>query len=68
MFYFSGNAACYFSSELQGAFVTQSTVTDNEVHYSEVNITEDAIAIWGQCHKRIENNVVRNRNYFETSR
>lgn len=53
-----GHAACYFSSELQGSFVTQSTVTDNEVHYSVVNITEDAIAIWGQCHKRIENNVI----------
>ncbi|XP_037050218.1 uncharacterized protein LOC119084372 isoform X1 [Bradysia coprophila] len=52
------HAACYFSSELQGSFVTQSTVTDNEVHYSDVNITEDAIAIWGQCHKRIENNVI----------
>lgn len=28
------------------------------MHYSEVNITEDAIAIWGQCYKRIENNVI----------
>lgn len=54
----SAHAACYFSSELQGSFVTQSTVTDNEVHYSDVNITEDAIAIWGHCHKRIENNVI----------
>ncbi|KAJ6634781.1 hypothetical protein Bhyg_13360 [Pseudolycoriella hygida] len=51
-------SVCYFSSEIQGSFVTQSTVTDNEVHYSIVNVTEDAIAIWGQCHKRIENNVI----------
>lgn len=55
---FSGDAGCYFSSELQGSFLTQSTITDNEVQYSQVNITEDAIPIWGQCHRRIENNVI----------
>lgn len=28
------------------------------VHYSVVNITADAIPIWGQCHRRIGNDVI----------
>lgn len=53
-----GNAACYFSTELQGVFVTQSTVSENEVTYSQINITDNAIPIWGYCHRRMENNVI----------
>lgn len=53
-----GEAACYFSTELQGVFVTQSTVSENEVTYSQINITDNAIPIWGYCHRRMENNVI----------
>lgn len=39
-------------------YLTQSTTTGNTVQYSQINITEDSIPIWGQCLKRIENNVI----------
>lgn len=39
-------------------FVTQSTVSENEVTYSQINITDNAIPIWGYCHRRMENNVI----------
>ncbi|CAD7085507.1 unnamed protein product [Hermetia illucens] len=52
------SASCYFSIELQGSFVTQGTVANHEIQYSQVNITEDSIPIWGVCQKRIENNVI----------
>lgn len=54
----AGHAACYFSTELQGIFVTQSTVAENEVTYSQINITDNAIPIWGYCHRRMDNNVI----------
>ncbi|XP_044741758.1 uncharacterized protein LOC123302749 [Chrysoperla carnea] len=36
----------------------QTAVINGTVQYSYVNITQDAIPIWGQCHRRIGNNVV----------
>lgn len=44
--------------EHQGKYVTQSTVTREEVSYSEISIETDEINIWGQCYKRINNNVI----------
>lgn len=38
--------------------MTQGTVANHEIQYSQVNITEDSIPIWGVCQKRIENNVI----------
>lgn len=35
--------------------------------YSKVNITEDSIPIWGQCYKRIDNNVILKIDSEETS-
>lgn len=35
--------------------------------YSQVNITEDSIPIWGQCHARINNNVILKIGSDETS-
>lgn len=61
-------ATCYFAPELQGEFITQSTVThDSEVLYTQVNITEDSIPIWGQCYKRIDSNVILRIDSDETS-
>lgn len=57
-YFLPGSASCYFSIELQGSFVTQGTVANHEIQYSQVNITEDSIPIWGVCQKRIENNVI----------
>lgn len=62
------SATCYFSPELQGTFVTQSAVThEQEVLYSQVNITEDSIPIWGECYKRIDNNIILRIGSEETS-
>lgn len=53
------NAMCYFSAEMQGEFVMQSIImAGSQVQYSKVNITADAIPIWGMCHRRIGNNVI----------
>lgn len=58
LFFISVNADCYFLPEHQGKYVTQSTVTREEVSYSEISIETDEINIWGQCYKRINNNVI----------
>lgn len=48
--------------------MTQSAVThDQNVLYSQVNITEDSIPIWGQCYKRIDNNIILKIGSDETS-
>lgn len=53
---------------MQGTFITQRTITpENEVQYSEVNVTEDSIPIWGQCYKRIDNNVILQIGSDETT-
>lgn len=39
-------------------FVTQNTVLENEVTYSQINITDNAIPIWGFCHRRLDNDNV----------
>jgi hypothetical protein len=63
----SGNAACYFPTEIQGEYVTQSTVDGNQVKYSKVNITEDSIPIWGHCFRKIDKNVILQIDLEESS-
>lgn len=61
-------AVCYFATEMQGEYITQTTVTHmNQVSYTHVNITEDSIPIWGLCHRRIANNIVLRMDSDETS-
>ncbi|XP_050426608.1 uncharacterized protein LOC126836931 isoform X2 [Adelges cooleyi] len=56
----SGHGSCYFPIHYQGVYVMQSTIgsggNSQPVQYSQVNITEDAIPIWGHCEKRVGNN------------
>lgn len=59
-------AVCYFATEMQGEYITQTTVT-HIVSYTHVNITEDSIPIWGLCHRRIANNIVLRMDSDETS-
>ena len=54
----SGDAVCYFPAEYQGEYITQSTVSDNEVQYNHINISEAHIPIWGLCHKRVGSNII----------
>ncbi|XP_029723594.2 uncharacterized protein LOC109404186 [Aedes albopictus] len=61
------SVACYFPIEYQGEYITQNTVTDGSVRYSRINITESAIPIWGNCHKRHDNNVVLKTGTEEAS-
>lgn len=55
---------CYFPAEFQGEFVTQVsgkevTDTSNEpVQYSTINVTFNAIPVWGYCHRRVGDNVL----------
>lgn len=59
-------AVCYFATEMQGEYTTQTTVT-HTVSYTHVNITEDSIPIWGLCHRRIGKNIVLRMDSDETS-
>lgn len=55
----AGSGSCYFPLQLQGEFVMQTSITSgHQVQYSQINITADAIPIWGHCHKRIGTNNV----------
>lgn len=55
---------CYFPAEFQGEFVTQvsgkeASDTSNEpIQYSTINITFNAIPVWGYCHRRVGDNVL----------
>ncbi|XP_066585714.1 uncharacterized protein [Prorops nasuta] len=54
---------CYFPAEFQGEFLMQvsgkGTGTANEpVQYSTINISFNAIPVWGYCHKRVNNDNV----------
>lgn len=60
------SAVCYFATEMQGEYITQSAVT-HIVSYTHVNITEDSIPIWGLCHRRIDNNIILRMDSDETS-
>ncbi|XP_046681991.1 uncharacterized protein LOC124368723 isoform X1 [Homalodisca vitripennis] len=51
-------ASCYFSAELQGEYVMQTVTAGAHVQYSQVNITAEAIPMWGQCHQRQGDNVI----------
>ncbi|XP_034935271.1 uncharacterized protein [Chelonus insularis] len=59
-------ARCYFPAEFQGEFVMQvsgsgargSSNTIEPIQYSPLNITYDAIPVWGYCHKRVGDNVL----------
>ncbi|KAJ8980707.1 hypothetical protein NQ317_019201 [Molorchus minor] len=64
----SFEASCYFPQEFQGEFLMQSSVNvGNGVQYSTLNITENSIPIWGNCHRRIGNAFILMFNYSETS-
>lgn len=56
-------ATCYFPPEFQGEYKMQSTNSGNGVQYSVLNITANAIPIWGNCHRRIGNNFILMFNY-----
>ncbi|XP_020289129.1 uncharacterized protein LOC109857350 [Pseudomyrmex gracilis] len=55
---------CYFSAEFQGEFVTQVSgkgvgdMANEPIQYSTINITFNAIPVWGYCHKRVGDNVL----------
>lgn len=52
---------CYFPAEFQGEFVTQVSGKDtsNEpIQYSTINITFNAVPVWGYCHRRVGDNVL----------
>lgn len=55
------SGACYFSPEMQGEYVMQSTTSQGQ--YSKVKVMDDNIPIWGQCHHRIGNNVILTDRY-----
>lgn len=60
-------ASCYFPQEFQGEFLMQSpTPMGIGIQYSPLNITENSIPIWGNCHRRIGNNFILMFNYSET--
>ncbi|CAG9816708.1 unnamed protein product [Phaedon cochleariae] len=63
----TAEASCYFPQEFQGEFVLQNTVTAGMgIQYSTLNITDNSIPIWGNCHRRIGNNFILMFNYSET--
>ncbi|XP_025268422.1 uncharacterized protein LOC105254742 [Camponotus floridanus] len=56
---------CYFSAEFQGEFVTQEvsgkgvgSMANESIQYSTINITFNAISVWGYCHKKVGDNVL----------
>ncbi|KAI4492791.1 hypothetical protein M0804_002582 [Polistes exclamans] len=56
---------CYFPAEYQGEFVTQVNVKDSTIgttnvpiQYSTINITYNAIPVWGFCRRRVGENVL----------
>lgn len=66
---------CYFPAEFQGEFVTQVSgkdargIANEPIQYSTINITFNAIPVWGYCHKRVGDNVLlMNRSVNSTSR
>ncbi|XP_072402400.1 uncharacterized protein [Diabrotica undecimpunctata] len=68
----STEASCYFPQEFQGEFIMQSPPSPQNlmmgtgIQYSPLNITENSIPIWGNCHRRIGNNFILMFNYSET--
>lgn len=74
-------SGCYFSAEYQGEFVMQvssgnsvrstranhNNIDDGEpvVQYSTLNITFNAIPVWGYCHKKIDDKVLLRDRYAE---
>lgn len=60
LFFVLDTNACYFPIEIQGEYVTQNTylTANNDIKYSHINITDDAVPIWGHCYRRVGNNVI----------
>lgn len=60
---------CYFPAEFQGEFVTQVSgkdargIANEPIQYSTINITFNAIPVWGYCHKRVGDNVLLMNRY-----
>jgi hypothetical protein len=50
--FFLGTCSCYFSTEYQGSYLTQSHIAHGGgVEYSRVDVLPTAIPVWGECHK-----------------
>ncbi|KAM0736266.1 hypothetical protein ACS0PU_010227 [Formica fusca] len=58
------NVGCYFPAEFQGEFVMQvsgkgvGSMANEPIQYSTINITFNAIPVWGYCHKKVGDNVL----------
>jgi hypothetical protein len=62
---FTGDAACFFPSEFQGEFVTQSSQRgETSLQYSPVTILPESIPVWGICHRRMGNKVLLTDRYL----
>ncbi|CAH1121844.1 unnamed protein product [Ceutorhynchus assimilis] len=60
--------SCYFSQQFQGEYVMQNSANvGGGIQYSLLTITPNSISIWGNCHKRNDNNVILMFNYTDTS-
>ncbi|XP_043466146.1 uncharacterized protein LOC122501008 [Leptopilina heterotoma] len=70
------SSSCYFPAELQGEFMMQvsgknakGSMTRNEpIQYSPINITYNAIPVWGVCYKKVGNNVLLIDSYSDCIR
>ncbi|XP_066258967.1 uncharacterized protein [Euwallacea similis] len=52
-------STCYFSQQFQGEYLMQKSVNvGGAITYSTVAITPNAISVWGNCHKKHNNNVI----------
>lgn len=62
LFFFSDHlidASCYFSQQFQGEYVMQNSANVGAgIQYSPLTISPNSISIWGNCHKRHDNNVI----------
>ncbi|KAH1023040.1 hypothetical protein HUJ04_012322 [Dendroctonus ponderosae] len=61
-------ASCYFSQQFQGEYMMQNSANaGGGIQYSTLTITPNSISLWGNCQKRINNNVILMFNYGNTS-
>lgn len=62
-----GWSVCYFPGELQGTWATQTSTSQQSdqrgqrrapITYSLIDVHADRISVWGQCHARLDNNII----------
>jgi hypothetical protein len=52
VFLFTGTCSCYFSTEYQGSYLTQSHIAHGGVvEYSRLDVLPTNIPVWGECHR-----------------